>query len=95
MLGLGLALIYGLPWIAQRTGLKLLVAIPPPLVCVVLSTVIASAMGLPLHTVADLGQLPQACRRSACPPFRSIWRRCASSPCRRWRLPWWVCWSRC
>ncbi|MBP7351437.1 MAG: SulP family inorganic anion transporter [Comamonas sp.] len=60
MLGLGLALIYGLPWIAQRTGLKLLVAIPPPLVCVVLSTVIASAMGLPLHTVADLGQLPQA-----------------------------------
>lgn len=60
MLALALAIIYGLPWLAQRSGVKALVAIPPPLVCVVLCTVLTTSLGLPLYTVADLGKLPDA-----------------------------------
>ena len=73
MLALGLALIYGLPWLAQRTGVKALVAVPPPLVCVVLSTIIASALGLPVATVADLGQLPAALPQFALPDVAWNW----------------------
>ncbi|GGH59391.1 sodium-independent anion transporter [Comamonas phosphati] len=58
MLGLGLALIYGLPWLGQRLGIKALTAIPSPLICVLVLTVLAVALHLPLHTVADLGKLP-------------------------------------
>ncbi|MET0288978.1 MAG: SulP family inorganic anion transporter [Pseudoxanthomonas sp.] len=54
MLGLGLLIIYGLP----RLPLPGVSAIPSPLICIVLLTVIASAMGLPLKTVGELGQLP-------------------------------------
>ena len=60
MLALGLVLIYGLPWLGQRLQMRALTAIPSPLICVVALTVLASSMGLPLPTVADLGQLPDS-----------------------------------
>lgn len=60
MLALGLALIYGLPWLGQRVQLKALNAIPSPLICVLVLTLLASFMGLPLKTVADLGHLPDS-----------------------------------
>ncbi len=60
MLGLGLLIIYGLPWLGQRWQFKALTAIPSPLICVVLLTVLASWLGLPVATVADLGKLPDA-----------------------------------
>ena len=60
MLALGLALIYGLPWLGQRLQLKALNAIPSPLICVLVLTLLASFMGLPLKTVADLGHLPDS-----------------------------------
>lgn len=41
-------------------GWRALTAIPSPLVCVVVLTVLASWQGLPLATVADLGQLHPA-----------------------------------
>ena len=52
MLALGLTIIYGFPRITS--------AVPSPLVCIVVLTVIASWFGLPLKTVADLGTLPDA-----------------------------------
>ena len=60
MLALGLLIIYGLPWLGQRLPLKALAAIPSPLICVVVLTVICASMGLPVHTVADLGKLPDS-----------------------------------
>ena len=60
MLALGLLIIYGLPWLGQRLQIKALTAIPSPLICVVVLTLLASVMNLPLHTVADLGQLPDS-----------------------------------
>ena len=60
MLALGLALIYGLPRLGAVLGWRALTAIPSPLICVVVLTVLASWQGLPLATVADLGQLPSA-----------------------------------
>ncbi|MDR0212699.1 MAG: SulP family inorganic anion transporter [Comamonas sp.] len=60
MLGLGLLLIYGLPWLGQRLQIKALTAIPSPLICVLVLTLLGSALGLPLKTVADLGQLPDS-----------------------------------
>ncbi|MDR2297749.1 MAG: SulP family inorganic anion transporter [Comamonas sp.] len=60
MLGLGLLLIYGLPWLGQRLQIKALTAIPSPLICVLMLTLLGSALGLPLKTVADLGQLPSS-----------------------------------
>ena len=58
MLALGLALIYGLPWLGERLGVKALSTIPSPLICVLVLTVLTRSLGLPLATVADLGQLP-------------------------------------
>lgn len=58
MLALGLLLIYGLPWLGQRLQIKALSAIPSPLICVLVLTVLAITMKLPLKTVADLGHLP-------------------------------------
>ena len=60
MLALGLLIIYGLPWLGQRWQFKALTAIPSPLICVVLLTMLASWLGLPVATVADLGKLPDA-----------------------------------
>ena len=47
----GLAIIYGLPRLTR--------AVPSPLVCIVVLTVGAQWLDLPLKTVADLGHLPQ------------------------------------
>jgi sulfate permease, SulP family len=63
MLALGLALIYGLPLLPWRA----FTLIPPPLICVVVLTVLSSALGLPLATVADLGQLPDSLPSFALP----------------------------
>ncbi|MBQ0131118.1 MAG: SulP family inorganic anion transporter [Comamonas sp.] len=60
MLALGLLIIYGVPWLGQRWQLKALIVVPSPLICVVALTIVTAAMGLPLATVADLGNLPQA-----------------------------------
>ena len=60
MLALGLLLIYALPWLGQRLQVKALVAIPSPLICVLVLTMLSSALGLPLKTVADLGHLPDS-----------------------------------
>jgi SulP family sulfate permease len=50
MVALGLAIIYLLP--------RLTTAVPSPLVCIVVLTFVASWFGLPVKTVADLGELP-------------------------------------
>ena len=42
MLALGLLIIYGLPWLGQRLQLRALTAIPSPLICVVVLTLLAS-----------------------------------------------------
>lgn len=60
LLALGLAIIYGLPRLGGWLGWRALTAIPSPLVCVLVLSVLAAALGLPLPTVADLGQLPDA-----------------------------------
>ncbi|NMM75401.1 SulP family inorganic anion transporter [Acidovorax sp. SRB_24] len=60
LLALGLALIYGLPRLGALLGWRALTAIPSPLICVVVLSVLSSALGLALPTVADLGQLPDA-----------------------------------
>jgi SulP family sulfate permease len=52
LLILGLAIIYLLP--------RLTSAVPSPLVCIVVLSVLAAVAGLPVKTVADLGQLPDA-----------------------------------
>jgi SulP family sulfate permease len=52
LLALGLAIIYGLP--------RLTSAVPSPLICILVLSGIAAAFGLPVKTVADLGQLPDA-----------------------------------
>ena len=66
-LALGLVLIYGLPWLGQRLQWAALTAIPSPLICVVVLTVLTSALGLPLPTVASLGQLPDSLPMFALP----------------------------
>ena len=60
MLAFGLALIYGLPRMRALLGWRALTAIPSPLICVVLVSMLNATMGLQLPTVADLGQLPDA-----------------------------------
>lgn len=59
MLALGLAVIYLLP--------RLTTAVPSPLVCIVLVTLLGHGLGLPLKTVADLGALPDALPAFALP----------------------------
>ncbi|MEP6906573.1 MAG: SulP family inorganic anion transporter, partial [Pseudoxanthomonas sp.] len=56
MLGLGLSIIYGLP----RLPLPGVRAVPSPLICIAVLSVLAVALDMPLKTVADLGQLPGA-----------------------------------
>ncbi len=50
MVAVGLAIIYGLP--------RVFTAIPSPLVTIVVLTAFAMATGLRLHTVGDMGELP-------------------------------------
>jgi sulfate permease, SulP family len=52
LIALGLAIIYGFPFITR--------AVPSPLVAIIVLTAIAVLFKLPVRTVADLGQLPTA-----------------------------------
>lgn len=52
MIALGLVIIYSVP--------RVFSAIPSPLICIVVLTVIAVLYPMPLHTVADLGRLPDS-----------------------------------
>ena len=52
MIALGLVIIYLVP--------RLTKAIPSPLICIVVLTAISFAIPMPLHTVADLGKLPDS-----------------------------------
>lgn len=52
MIALGLVIIYGVPRISK--------AIPSPLICIVVLTLVAMAFPMPLRTIADLGQLPSS-----------------------------------
>lgn len=63
MVALGLLIIYGLP--------RITTAVPSPLVCIVILTLVGHSMHLPLQTVADLGLLPDALPTFAVPdvPF--------------------------
>ena len=56
MLALGLAIIWGLP----RLPLPGVKAIPSPLICILVLSALSVGLGLPLKTVADLGQLPSS-----------------------------------
>ncbi|KRG40541.1 sulfate transporter [Stenotrophomonas pictorum JCM 9942] len=56
LLGLGLAIIYGLPYL-PLPGVRV---IPSPLICIVVLSLLAVLLQLPVSTVADLGQLPGA-----------------------------------
>ncbi len=68
LLALGLALIYGLPLLG-----KAFTVVPPPLVCVLVLTVLAASLGLPVATVADLGQLPESLPAFALPEVPWSW----------------------
>lgn len=52
MTAVGLAIIYGLPYITK--------AIPSPLVTIVVLTAVSIAMGLDIRTVGDMGELPSS-----------------------------------
>ncbi len=52
MTAAGLAIIYGFPYLTK--------AVPSPLVCIVVLTGVALAMGLDIRTVGDMGQLPDS-----------------------------------
>lgn len=73
MLALGLLIIYGLPWIGQQLQWSVFTAIPSPLICVVVLTLIAAGMGLPVATVADLGKLPDALPLLGLPQVPASW----------------------
>ncbi|MCT9810585.1 SulP family inorganic anion transporter [Acidovorax sp. Be4] len=73
LLALGLALIYGLPWLARRLGWTALAAIPSPLICVLVLTLLATGLGLPVATVADLGHLPDALPSFGLPEVPLAW----------------------
>lgn len=73
LLALGLALIYGLPWMARRLNFAALAAIPSPLICVLVLTLLAGGLGLPVATVADLGHLPDALPAFGLPDVPLAW----------------------
>ncbi|MFN3304069.1 MAG: SulP family inorganic anion transporter [Roseateles sp.] len=52
MTAAGLAIIYGLPRLTR--------AVPSPLVAIIVLTAVAVALGLPIRTVGDMGQLPDS-----------------------------------
>ena len=56
MLALGLAIIWGLP----RLPLPGVKAIPSPLICILVLSLLSVGLGLPLKTVEELGQLPSS-----------------------------------
>lgn len=48
----GLGIIYGLPYVTK--------AVPSPLVCIVLLTIVAIYLGMDIRTVGDMGELPDS-----------------------------------
>ncbi len=52
MTAAGLAIIYGLPYLTK--------VVPSPLVCIVVLTIAAVALGIDIRTVGDMGQLPDS-----------------------------------
>lgn len=52
MTAAGLAIIYGLPYLTR--------SVPSPLVAIVVLTVVSIGLGLDIHTVGDMGQLPDS-----------------------------------
>jgi SulP family sulfate permease len=65
MIGLGLAIIYLVP--------RVTTAIPSPLICIVVLTVVAVAFPMPVHSVADLGRLPNALPTFSFPDVPVTW----------------------
>ncbi len=65
MIGLGLAIIYLLP--------KVTAAIPSPLICVVVLTVVSLAVPMPLRVVGDLGRLPASLPSLGLPQVPIAW----------------------
>ena len=61
----GLAIIYLVP--------KVTTAIPSPLICIVVLTIISVAFPMPIHTVADLGRLPSSLPSLALPNLPFTW----------------------
>lgn len=65
MIGIGLAVIYGLP--------KLTTAVPSPMVAIVVVTALCWGVGWELRTVGDLGQLPEGLPVFAFPQVPLTW----------------------
>jgi SulP family sulfate permease len=65
MIAAGLAIIYLLP--------KVTTAIPSPLICIVVLTAISLAFPMPIHTVADLGSLPDSLPAFTLPAVPFAW----------------------
>jgi SulP family sulfate permease len=65
MIAGGLAIIYLLP--------RVTTAIPSPLICILVLTVISVAFPMPIHTVADLGRLPSSLPSFAFPDIPITW----------------------
>lgn len=57
MIGMGLLIIYGLPFLVKKTPLKV---IPSPLVAIVALTIISISLNLDIPTVNDMGTLPNS-----------------------------------
>jgi SulP family sulfate permease len=65
MIALGLAIIYGAP--------KVTTAIPSPLICIVLLTLVSAFIPMPLRVVADLGRLPDSLPALTFPDVPFAW----------------------
>jgi SulP family sulfate permease len=65
MIAGGLAIIYLLP--------RLTTAIPSPLICIVVLTLVSIVIPMPIHTVADLGRLPSSLPSFGFPGFPIRW----------------------
>jgi SulP family sulfate permease len=66
LIALGLAIIYLAPRVSR--------AIPSPLICIVVLTVVSMAFPMPVHTVSDLGRLPAALPVFAWPQVPLDWQ---------------------
>jgi SulP family sulfate permease len=65
LIAAGLAIIYLLP--------RLTTAVPSPLICILVLTLVSVAVPMPIHTVADLGRLPSSLPSFAFPQAPFTW----------------------